>query len=165
MRSSATDLRGKPLELVLCVLLIAMVGVTFSQVLFRYVFQLSLAWSEELARFLLLWVGSLSAAYAFKTRSHFALTFAVQRVPPGPRKQLARLVTALVAVLLAVFAWQAFWFTLEVRTMVAPATGVSMSIPYSSAFVGSLLMLYYILRQAWRGDDDEPAEHTPTTAS
>ena len=40
-----------------------------------------------------------------------------------------------------------------------------MSIPYSSAFVGSLLMLYYILRQAWRGDDDEPAEHTPTTAS
>jgi hypothetical protein len=31
-----------------------------------------------------------------------------------------------------------------------------MAIPYSSAFVGSLLMLYYVLRQAWHGDD-EPA--------
>ena len=156
MRSSATDLLRSPLELALCVLLVALVAVTFSQVLFRYVFQTSLAWSEELARFFLLWLGSLSAAYAFKMGSHFALRFAVERLAPGLRKQIERLVTTLIAVLLMVFAWQALQFTLEVRTMVAPATGISMAIPYSSAFVGSLLMLYYVLRRAWRGDV-EPA--------
>lgn len=157
MGSSTTDLLRSPLELALCVLLTGLVAVTFSQVLFRYVLQTSLAWSEELARFFLMWLGSLSAAYAFKTGSHFALRFAVDRLAPRPRKQLERLVTALVAALLAVFAWQALQFTLEVRTMVAPATGMSMAIPYSSAFVGSLLMLYYVLRQAWRSDDEPVA--------
>ena len=44
MKSSATDLLRNPLELALCVLLTALVAVTFSQVLFRYVFQTSLAW-------------------------------------------------------------------------------------------------------------------------
>jgi TRAP-type C4-dicarboxylate transport system permease small subunit len=157
MKSSATDLLRSPLELALCVLLIALVAVTFSQVLFRYVLQVSLAWSEELARFFLLWLGSLSAAYAFKTGSHFALRFAVDRLPAGPRKQLAWLVTALIIALLTVFAWQALKFTLEVRAMVAPATGMSMAVPYSSAFVGSVLMLYYVLRQAWHGDGEPDA--------
>ncbi len=41
--------------------------------------------------------------------------------------------------------------------MVAPATGMSMAVPYSSAFVGSLLMLYYVVLQAWRGDPPDPA--------
>ena len=60
-------------------ILVAIVGVTFTQVLFRYVFQLSLAWSEELARYLFLWLAFLASAYAFKTRSHFALRFLVDR--------------------------------------------------------------------------------------
>ena len=39
-----------PLELSLCILLVSIVVITFLQVLFRYVFQISLAWTEELAR-------------------------------------------------------------------------------------------------------------------
>jgi len=37
---------------------------------------------------------------------------------------------------------------------VAPATGISMAIPYSSAFVGTVLMLYYVVRQALRPDEE-----------
>jgi len=153
---SANQLRRQPLESILCLILVALVAVTFSQVLFRYVLQTSLSWSEETARFLLMWLASLSAAYAFKTRSHFALRFLVERLAPGAQRWVERLVTAVVVAFLGVFAWQALRFTLEVRTMVAPATGISMAIPYSSAFVGTLLMLYYVARQALR-PDEEPA--------
>ncbi len=159
MKSSATDYAGRgPLEISLCALLLAMVGMTFAQVLFRYVFQTSLAWSEELARFCLMWLASLSAAYAFKTNGHFALRFVVDRIPAAPRAWVERGSTAVVIAFLATFAWQAFKFTLEVRTMVAPATGISMAVPYSSACVGSLLMLYYVARRAWAG---EPAAVEP----
>lgn len=158
MRSQPTEpppeLRRQPLELTLCVILLALVAVTFAQVLFRYVLQMSLSWSEESARFLLMWLASLSAAYAFKTRSHFALRFIVDRLAPTTRRRVETLVTAVVIVFLAVFAWQALKFTLEVRTVVAPATGISMAIPYSSAFVGTLLMLYYVVRQALRPDEE-----------
>jgi len=140
-----------PLEIAVSTILVALVTVTFAQVVFRYLLQAPLAWSEELARFLLMWLASLSAAYAFKTRSHFALRFLVDRFRPEAQRWIGTLVTLAVVWFLSVFAWQAFKFTLEVRSMSAPATQMSMAVPYSSAFFGSVLMLYYVIGH-WRRD-------------
>jgi len=68
-----------PLELLLCLLMAAIVIVTFSQVVFRYALEHSLSWSEETARFLFMWLTMLGAAYAFKLKSHFALEFLTKR--------------------------------------------------------------------------------------
>ncbi len=138
-----------PLEAAVCTILVALVAVTFSQVVFRYVLQASLSWSEELARFLLMWLAALSAAYAMKTGAHFALRFVVDRAPPAARRWIGAAVAAATAVFLAVFASQSLLFAIEVRGMEAPATRMSMAIPYSSAFAGSTLTLYYALVN-WR---------------
>lgn len=139
-----------PLELAVSSILVALVTVTFSQVVFRYLLQAPLAWSEELARFLLMWMASLSAAYAFKTRSHFALHFVVDRFSPSVQRAISTFVTLLVAIFLAVFAYQSLKFTIEVRNMSAPATQMSLAVPYSSALVGSVLMLYYVILNWWQ---------------
>ena len=147
-----------PLEVAAGSVLVALVAVTFAQVVFRYVLQAPLSWSEELARFLLMWLASLSGAYAFKTRGHFALRFVVDRFNPLWQRIVATLVTLSVVAFLAVFAFEALRFTLEVRSMKAPATQISMAIPYSSAFVGSVLMLYYVVRnwlEDWPGEATE----------
>ncbi len=162
-------LRQQPLEAVLCVILVAIVGVTFAQVVFRYLLQASLTWSEELARFLLMWLAALSSAYAFKVRSHFALTFVVDRFDERVQRWVATLVTAAVSIFLLVFAWQAANFTIAVRDQIAPGTRMSMSIPYSSALVGSVLMLYYVLKTWWTdldgadGSTDEIGAAHPAT--
>jgi TRAP-type C4-dicarboxylate transport system permease small subunit len=139
-----------PLEVAVSSILVALVTVTFSQVVFRYLLQAPLAWSEELARFLLMWMASLSAAYAFKTRSHFALRFVVDRFNPSVQRAIGTVVTLLVATFLAVFAYQSLKFTIEVRNMSAPATQMSLAVPYSSALVGSVLMLYYVIVNWWQ---------------
>ena len=139
-----------PLEVAVSSILVALVTVTFSQVVFRYLLQAPLAWSEELARFLLMWMASLSAAYAFKTRSHFALKFVVDRFNPSVQRAIAAFVTLLVASFLVIFAYQSLRFTIEVRNMSAPATQMSMAVPYSSALVGSVLMLYYVIVNWWQ---------------
>jgi TRAP-type C4-dicarboxylate transport system permease small subunit len=147
-----------PLEAAVCVILVTLVAVTFAQVAFRYLLQAPLSWSEEVARFLLMWLAALSAAYAFKTRSHFALSFVVKRFNPGVRRAVGAGVTLAVAAFLVVFAYQSFRFALAVRGMQAPATRISMAVPYSSAWVGSVLMLYYVLRGWWQdrgGGDDQ----------
>ncbi len=54
-----------PVESILCVLLSALSIVTFSQVVARYIFQAPLSWSEELARFLLLWLAMMSADFSW----------------------------------------------------------------------------------------------------
>ena len=138
-----------PLEVAVCTILVALVAVTFSQVVFRYVLEASLSWSEELARFLLMWLAALSTAYAMKTGAHFALHFLVDRTPPAAQRLIGTLVAASAALFLAVFAYQSLRFAIEVHDMLAPATRMSMAIPYSSAFVGSTLTLYYVVVN-WR---------------
>jgi hypothetical protein len=48
-----------------------MTVIVFIQVVMRYVFSNSLSWSEELARFIFLWLSWIGASYAVKERSHF----------------------------------------------------------------------------------------------
>lgn len=139
-----------PLELSLCGILVAIVLVTFIQVLFRYIFRLSLSWSEELARYLFLWLASLAAAYAFKTKSHFALTFLVSRLGKKPRAVIETVVALIVSVFLAVFLWKSVEYTVSMAGQVSPSMQMSMAVPYSSLIVGSVLMLYYVLRNWWR---------------
>jgi TRAP-type C4-dicarboxylate transport system permease small subunit len=145
----------------LCALLVAIVVVAFMQVVFRYVLKVSLDWSEELARFLFMWLACLGAAYAFKSRSHFALTFVVDRFPQGARRLIAHVVVLVVSTFLLMFTYQAVKYTWSVRNQIAPGTQMSMAIPYSSAAVGGALMLYYVIRNWWtdlRGPTDKTEE-------
>jgi TRAP-type C4-dicarboxylate transport system permease small subunit len=142
-------LLNQPLELSLCMILVGIVVVTFIQVLFRYVFRLSLAWSEELARYLFLWLAALASAYAFKTRAHFALRFLVNRLGKKIQNMMGSLVSLIVVLFLVIFIWKAVVFTFSMANQVAPSTQMSMAIPYSSAVVGGILMLYYVLRNWW----------------
>lgn len=60
------------LEEYFCVWTLAiMTLVVFVQVVMRYVFANSLSWSEELARFIFLWLSWVGASYAVRERSHF----------------------------------------------------------------------------------------------
>lgn len=138
-----------PFELLLSALLVAIVAVTFAQVLFRYVFQLSLAWTEELARFIFMWLASLGAAYAFKTRSHFALRFIADKFSDTGQKILAALVTLLMSGFLLVFIWKGVEYVQSVSGQIGPSTGLPMAVPYFSAVVGGVLMLYYVIRNWW----------------
>ncbi|MCP4048160.1 MAG: TRAP transporter small permease [Gammaproteobacteria bacterium] len=134
------------IEWVVCFLLVAIVLIIFSQVLSRYILHTSLAWSEELARFLFVWLAALGAAYACKTRSHFFLSFLVDRFKPRVQMMVGTVVVGLVSLFLVIFIWQAVLYTHSVSGQFAPGTGLSKAIPVSAAVVGGVLMLLYTLR-------------------
>ena len=135
-----------PLESVLCVLISALSIVTFSQVVARYIFQAPLSWSEELARFLLLWLAMLSGAYAFKIKAHFSLHFIVNTVSRKMQKIISLFASLLVIFFLVGFVYHSFKFVIGVKGHLAPALQIPMEIPYSACIVGSMLMLFYVLK-------------------
>ena len=151
-----------PLEGVLCLLLIAIVLVTFIQVVFRYVVQSSLSWSEELARYMFLWLATLTSAYAFKTGSHFALRFVTDKLGPKPLAFVNFLVVTIVSLFLIIFTWKAIEYTFSMAGQIAPSTGMSMAVPYSSAIVGGGLMLYYVVKN-WIDSIRKPKSEEPNT--
>lgn len=138
-----------PLETVICGLLIAMTLVVFSQVIARYVLQAPLSWSEELARFLLMWLAMLSAAYAFKTKSHFALIFLVGKLPAKAQRAMALLVHVIVAFFFAVLLYFSIIFVSGVDGHIAPAMQIPMQIPYASIVVACALILIESLHCIW----------------
>lgn len=139
-----------PLETVMCVLLCVAVLVAFAQVVFRYLLHHSLSWSEELARFIFIWLSMLAAAYGFKTKSHFALVFVVKRFGERWRRLINVLVVAVLSAFLILFVLKSLDLIFLVTiNQVAPGTQIPIAVPYSAAPVGGTLMLYYILRNGW----------------
>ncbi|WP_299535429.1 TRAP transporter small permease [Ulvibacterium sp.] len=141
-----------PLELGLCLLLLGIVITTFLQVLFRF-FRLPLGWTEELATFLFMWVAALSIGYAFKTKSHFALMFVVDRFNKKIQWYISSFVSFITVIFLIIFTWKAVEYTISSSDHYGPGTGLSMGIPYSSSVFAGAIMLYYVVRN-WLKEKD-----------
>ncbi len=57
----------------LILLMLLLVGAVLWQVVSRYVFASPSSWTEEIARFLLIWISLTGAVYAFRTGMHLGL--------------------------------------------------------------------------------------------
>jgi len=75
------------LEISICVALMSiMTLLIFVQVIMRYVFSSSLSWSEELARYLFIWLIYLGISYGCKIRKHIKIDAALGLFPKNTRK-------------------------------------------------------------------------------
>jgi TRAP-type C4-dicarboxylate transport system permease small subunit len=77
---------------VLITLMAALVAAVSWQVISRYVFASPSSWTEEVARFLMIWVGLLGAAYAFRTGVHLGLDILPNKLS-GRSAQILKLFT------------------------------------------------------------------------
>jgi TRAP-type C4-dicarboxylate transport system permease small subunit len=89
------------LKNVMIVLMIALVVAVSWQVISRYVFSSPSSWTEEVARFLMIWIGLLGAAYAFRTRAHLGLDLLPKKLT-GRSAEILKLFTLMVVVLFSV---------------------------------------------------------------
>ena len=67
----------------------------FVQVIMRYVFSSSLSWSEELARFIFLWVSWVGVSYAVKERAHFCVEMFANLFQNSQRKYFELLILSI----------------------------------------------------------------------
>ena len=82
-------LLDKILAVALVILMAAMVIDVTWQIFTRFLTDTPSSWSEELARFLLIWIGLLGAVWAYRTRAHLGLSYLVEKQSPERQKQLA----------------------------------------------------------------------------
>lgn len=68
------------------VFLVLMVLATFAQVLFRYVFDYSLAWTEEIGRYLFVWISLFGVSLGYRAAEHSGYESVVAKLPPSARR-------------------------------------------------------------------------------
>lgn len=118
----------------------------FSQVIFRYIIKNPLPWSEELARFLFIWMTFIASYIGARKGSHIGVE-ALQKALPGIGgkiiKALANFITSAFFFII-VFSTFSFWPKLMVQ--ISPALGLPMAFVYLAMIIGSTFTgLWYLI--------------------
>ncbi|WP_298496002.1 TRAP transporter small permease [uncultured Algibacter sp.] len=93
------DKACKVMEIILVIIFGLLVIDVLGQVFSRYILNTSFAFTEELARFSLIWMSILGAAYLNAKRLHLSMDFLYQKFSPKTRKK------ALIFIEICVFAF------------------------------------------------------------
>lgn len=136
----------------LCVLVTALIGLILIpvtlQVFARYTdFIPTWMWTEEAARFCLIWMIMIGAAIAVKTRGHFDID-----ILPEPKTQSGKivmrlLVEVIIAIFSAVFLYVAADYAWEGRREISEITEMSMIIMYGAFPVSAFGWLLFLGEQ------------------
>jgi len=114
-----------------------------SQVIARYVFRAPISWSEELARFGLIWLTFIASAFVMAEGRHLAVDMISARLGRLGKLRLECVSNLVVmGTCLLLFAG-GFRFVWRVYPVASPALGISMSWWYGAALVGLGLMLLH----------------------
>jgi TRAP-type C4-dicarboxylate transport system permease small subunit len=118
--------------LLLLTILLLVVG---AQIFARYVLNHSLFWSEELARYLFIYLVFLGAAIVLRREGHIQVSFFVEQLSP----RLRRAVAVLGDLLLLGFAGIVFTQSVRLAAMVWTVPTAALLIPWTLVYLGIIL--------------------------
>ncbi len=127
-------------------LLIIMTVTVIAQVFCRYVLNSSLVWSEELARYIMIWIGFLGAACGLPRGELASLTFIREKVPKMLQKLLIISCALLLLMFEGVLLFTGIKFILDNVEQVSPSLGLPMYVPYAAIPFSSILMIIYTIQ-------------------
>ena len=150
MTAKLIDHACRLLTLLMVVCLAAMVVMVFGNVVLRYGFNAGLTISEELSRWLFVWMTFLGALVALRRRAHLGTDVLVSRLPPLGKKAslaLTHLLMLYLCWLMLRGAWQQTVINMGSTSAVMEA---SMAWFYASGVVFAVLAALLILHDVWR---------------
>jgi TRAP-type C4-dicarboxylate transport system permease small subunit len=115
------------------------------QIFFRFVYYVPFPWSEECARYLMIWMGMLGSVVALQKGRHIGVTVLVEKIPDYLRRGTTLLVRLVSIGFLSVLFQQGIGFALFNLNQLSPAMEISMLIPYCSIPVGTAMMILVIV--------------------
>ncbi len=140
-----SDRLNRGAEFLLIGLLAGISLLIFIQVVFRYGFNHSIYWSEEVGRYTLIWITFIGASVGFKRKSHMGVDF-LYKAFNNRTKQILTIISD-VAVLILGLILTVYGIRLAkfVHLQSSAALLISMSIPYSAIWVGGFLTSFHSL--------------------
>lgn len=137
-------------EWILAACLLAMVVMVFGNVVLRYGFNSGITISEELSRFVFVWMTFIGAIVAMREGAHLGVDTLISRLPRLGKKICLAISEILMLGCCALLFWGT-WLQHEVNaTNLAPVTGLNMIWVYGIGYVTSVGIGLLILHKMWR---------------
>jgi TRAP-type C4-dicarboxylate transport system permease small subunit len=138
------------LEALMALAMAAMVVLVFGNVVMRYAFDSGITVSEEVSRWLFVWLTFMGAVVAVKEHGHLGTDMLVGRLGPAGKKAclvLAQLLMLYITWLLISGSLQQARINFDVE---APVTGASVAIFYASGVFFGVSSGLLLIRELWR---------------
>ncbi len=141
-------------------MILVITALTFYQIVMRYGFNKAPSWSEELVRFIFVWLTFIAAGMGVRERIHIGIDVVVNLLP-SPLRKAASVIVALVIVAFGVFLLlTGIEITLGTHVQASPALGLPMSYVYAAIpFMGILMICFGLnnIRIILKGGSTAPA--------
>ncbi|MBE9517474.1 MAG: TRAP transporter small permease [Bacteroidetes bacterium] len=137
---------NKVLELFLVILMSVLVVDVLWQVFSRYLLSSPSSFTDELAGYLLIWVGILGAAYVAGRKEHLAIDILVQRSPPARQRIMQIIIHSLIllfALSVMVIGGAVLVYTRFVLQVKSAALQLPLGYVYSVLPISGLIIIYY----------------------
>jgi TRAP-type C4-dicarboxylate transport system permease small subunit len=132
--------------IVILFMLVMTVAVSL-QIVFRYVFNAPLGWSEEVARFSFVWVSFFGASALLRVREHIGVNVFVERFPPRLRAASIFLADLIALTCIYFFVVGGISLTTNEWRQLAPATEIPMGWVYLAIPISTMLMAIWAVLQ------------------
>lgn len=147
MFDRALEIGFKPIRWLIIALFSVMIGVTFLQVVFRYVFDAPLTWSEEVARYLFVWIVFLGAVLGLHRGMHIGVDLLTQRLSVGARRAVALFNETMIIVFCGIVVWASQDVLAVNAFQVSPAVGIVMAHVYAVIPLSMVLLAVVALKR------------------
>lgn len=127
----------------------SMTLVIFAQVIFRYILKSPLAWSEELARYLFVWVSFIGSVVAARRNQHIGVEMLVNKLPCQIQKIVRILAHLVTALFFGIISGYVIKMMPKLMVQATSALKIPMAIPYLGLLVGCILMTFFYLCEAF----------------
>lgn len=134
------------LERVLVVIMSLMVINVLWQVASRYILQSPSSFTDELSRYLLIWLSLLGAGYVTGKRMHLSINLLMQKLPEERQRVLNTIIYSLVAVfalLAMVIGGIRLVYIVFTLGQTSPALEIPIGIVYIVLPISGLVIIYY----------------------
>lgn len=141
------DYLFRPLEVAIVVLLAAMVIMVFGNVVLRYGFNTGIVVSEEMSRYLFVWLTFIGAVVTFRENAHMGVETLVRQFPRRGRLICMVASNVIIFFCVAVFFWGTWKQAPINASMTAPVTGLPMIWVYGVGFfTGGAMAIIALIR-------------------
>jgi TRAP-type C4-dicarboxylate transport system permease small subunit len=151
MRNKVDFFLGRFLTFIMAILTIVVLWGVFT----RYALNSQASWSEELARFLLIWLGILGAAYASGQHLHLSIDLLSPKLNDRNKKRLSLLIDLLIIAfalsVLVIGGFRLIYISQQLGQL-SPALRIPMWMVYAVVPISGCFVIYFKINRRMEGD-------------
>ena len=142
------DLTEKCIAYLICVLFATFTGLTIVQVIFRFVIQISISWSDEVVRACFIWMIFLGAAIGVRNGMHLALDLFSGSMSPRVQKIVRIIILILIGGASAILLYASYDFVVRnIGISMIILRGVPLNVVYVAIPISAFLMIVYTIER------------------